>query len=188
MKELLKKNKIIVFISLFFLVLGDGTSPPSSDGCEDDEIPIKQIASSDRCQKITKVLDNKDFQIGVNDLRGLSNSDEKIIQKNNYILEFFNLEDLTEKGKYKLYIPEPCLKLMELDQKIQLQKEKGIAILVSNYNIMNKNNLPEAYFVIRLGQESTSQVKYMNSKTFDFNFCHDAPILLNQTVSIRDLK
>jgi hypothetical protein len=188
MKELLKKNKIIVFISLFFFVLGDGTSPPISDGCEDDEIPIKQITSSDRCQKITNVLDNKDFQIGVNDLRGLSNSDEKIIQKNNYILEFFNLEDLTEKGENKLYIPAPCLKLMEQDQKIQLQKEKGIAILVSNYNKMNKNNLPEVYFVIRLGQEATSQVKYMNSKTFDFNFCHDDPILLNQTVSISDLK
>jgi hypothetical protein len=104
MKELLKKNKIIVFISLFFLVLGDGTSPPSSDGCEDDEIPIKQIASSDRCQKITDVLDNSDFSIGFNDLRGMVSSldGEKIITKNKYTLEFFNLEDLSIKGKKKI--------------------------------------------------------------------------------------
>ena len=190
MKDFLKKYKILVFITLFFFVLSDEPSPSSSDGCGSDEIPIKQTPSSDRCQKITDVLDNEAFLIEYNDLRGMVSSldGETIINKNNYILEFFNLEDLKIKGKKKLYIPQSCFKLMEDNVKIKLRQERGIAILVSNKNKMNKNNLPEVYFVIRYDEVTPSDIKYMNSKTFDFNFCHEDPILLNQTVSITELR
>ena len=191
MKESLKKYKILVFISLFFFVLNDDPpSPANDDDCEDDEIPIKQAHSIDRCQKITDVLDNADFSIGFNDLRGMVSSldGETIVNKNNYILEFFNLEDLSVKGKKKLYIPQSCFKLMENNAKIKLKQNRGIAILVSNKNKVNKNKLPEVYFIIRHDEETPSEIKYMNSKTFDFNFCHDDPILLNQTVSINDLR
>lgn len=77
---------------------------------------------------------------------------------------------------------------MEDNTKIKLKQQRGIAILVSNYNKINKNNLPEVYFVIRHDEVTPSEITYMNSKTFDFNFCHDDPILLNQTVSINDIR
>ena len=191
MKESLNKYQIVVFISLFFFGLRvNGADPPISDGCGNDEIPIKQTSSSDRCQKITDVLDNADFSIGFNDLRGMVSSldGEKIITKNKYTLEFFNLEDLSIKGKKKLYIPQSCFKLMEDNTKIKLKQQRGIAIVVSNYNKINKNKLPEVYFVIRHEEVTPSEITYMNSKTFDFNFCHDDPILLNQTVSINDIR
>ena len=188
MKEPFKKYKILLFISLFYLVLSEEANTENEYGCPDNQIPIKQTNDGDKCQNISKVLDDSTFQISYLNLRGMANSDDKIINKNKYILEFFNLEDLTEKGKKQLYIPESCFKLMEQNQKIKLKKNRGIAILVSNYNKMNKNNLPEVYFVIRHEEETPSDISYMNSKTFDFNFCHEEPILLNQTVSLSDLR
>ena len=77
---------------------------------------------------------------------------------------------------------------MEDNTKIKLKQQRGIAILVSNYNKINKNKLPEVYFVIRHDEETPSEISYMCSKTFDFNFCHDDPILLNQIVSINDIR
>ena len=139
MKESLNKYQIVVFISLFFFGLRvNGADPPISDGCGNDEIPIKQTSSSDRCQKITDVLDNADFSIGFNDLRGMVSSldGEAIITKNKYTLEFFNLEDLSIKGKKKLYIPQSCFKLMEDNTKIKLKQQRGVKHLISIFVMM----------------------------------------------------
>ena len=76
---------------------------------------------------------------------------------------------------------------MENHEKIKLDKSQGIIILVYNYNKINRNNIPEIFFVIRHNGAGSS-VKYMNSKYFDFSFCHDDPILLDDQISINNLR
>ena len=73
MKELLKKYKILIFISLLFCVLSDET-PPNDYGCPENKIPVKQISGDGRCQLITDVLDNANFQMETNDLRGMADT------------------------------------------------------------------------------------------------------------------
>ena len=80
-------------------------------------------------------------------------NNERIIEKNGYKLEIFKLNDTKlqshNKRKSKLYIPNSCIEKMENHEKIKLDRNKGIVILVSDSNNLNKNNISNNYFIIR---------------------------------------
>ena len=152
--------------------------------CSDDEINVSLF----QCEKIDDILYSNSLNLDSLKLSYLS-SNPGIIEKNGYKLEIFKLnnENLQELTKLKLYIPEACMNKMETHEKIKLDKNNGIVILVSNMNEINRNNLAEIFFVIRHDNDD-SEIKFMNSKNFDFSFCHEDPILLDLNVNIDDLK
>ena len=158
-----------------------------SDLCLDNEI---NIAALKKCIPIDDFLQKETLQLQTKNLLYLSNN-EKIIEKNGYKLEIFKLNDTKlqshNKRKSKLYIPNSCLEKMESHEKIKLDKSKGIVVLVSDSNKLNKNNISNNYFIIRHNSEN-SQIKYINSKNFDFSFCSKDPILLEDEINIDNLR
>ena len=143
-----------------------------------------------KCIPIDDFLQKETLQLQTKNLLYLSNN-EKIIEKNGYKLEIFKLNDTKlqshNKRKSKLYIPNSCLEKMESHEKIKLDRNKGIVVLVSDSNNLNKNNISNNYFIIRHNSEN-SEIKYINSKNFDFSFCSDDPILLEDEINIKNLR
>ena len=154
--------KIIIFIS--FIIILKGSLCPDIN-----QISINALGTS--CKNIDDILEKADLEIDSENLLYLAINNRGLIETNNYTLEIFKLKDerLQSKNikKSKLYISEKCMKAMEEDSKIKLDKNKGIVILAYNYNKMNRNNLPEIFFVIRQDNEN-SNINFMNSKYFDF--------------------
>ena len=89
--------------------------------------------------------------------------------------------------KSKLYIPKSCMEKMRINKDIQLDKNAGIIIIVHDSNNLNDNNIIDTYFIIRHNSGNTTN-HYINSKDFDFSFCHEDPILLDDEVNLEDLR
>ena len=181
MKDLLKTLKILTFLVLMTI--------SKEDLCPDHQINIDALGSS--CVDIDDIIEKEDLPLKEDNLLYLASNNKGIIEKNNYTLEIIKLNDdklqSQNINKSKLYIPGTCLEAMEKDEKIKLDKSKAVAILVYNYNKMTINNLPDIFFVMRQINEG-SEVKYMNSKTFDFSLCHIDPILFDNQINITTLK
>ena len=158
-----------------------------SELCSDNQI---NIAALKKCISIDDFLQKETLQLQTINLLYLS-SNEKIIEKNGYKLEIFKLNDTKlqshNKRKSKLYIPNSCLEKMESHEKIKLDRSKGIVVLVSDSNKLNKNNISNNYFIIRHNSEN-SEIKYINSKNFDFSFCSKDPILFEDEIKIDNLR
>ena len=180
MKDILYSFKIILFLA--FIII-------SKEDCGFNEISITALGSG--CQSINDILEKSDLILNSLNLLYLASIDQGIIEKDDYKLEILKLNDdkLQSQNiqKSHLYISDSCIETMERDPKIKLDKDKGIVILAYNNGKINQHNLPEIFFVIRHDGEN-SQIKYMNSKNFDFSFCHNNPILLDQKINILDLK
>ena len=148
------------------------------DICPDNKI---NIAALIKCETIEDVLFNESLPLKTENLLYLASNDERRIDKNGYLLEIFKLNDTKllshDMKKSKLYIPNSCLEAMKNHELIKLDRNKGIVILVSDSNNLNINNIPDNYFIIRHNSGNT-QIKYINSKNFDFSFCNKEPILL----------
>ena len=76
---------------------------------------------------------------------------------------------------------------MSRNTELLLDKDKGIIIIVQDFNKLNSNNISDEYFII-LHNSDNSQTKYINSKTFDFSFCSAEPILFENEILINNLK
>ena len=181
MKDILNSFKIILFLA-FIIISKEQT-------CAGDEISITALGGG--CVTIQNFLEKKDLSIVSENLLYLASNNQGIIEKNDYKIKILKLNDEKLQSqniqKSNLYIPKSCIEAMEKDEKIKLDKTKGIVILAFNSNKINQYHLPEIFFVIRHDGEN-SQIKYMNSKNFDFSFCHNDPILLDNQININDLK
>ena len=181
MKSILKSLKILIFFNIVFI--------SKEELCQYNEINLDDFGNT--CITIEDFLENEDLVIESVNLLYLTSNNNGIIEKNNYKLTIFNLneENLSSFNinKSKLYISDTCIKTMEESEKIKLDKSNSILILVYNYNKMNINNLPEIFFVIRQSGEN-SKKKYINSKTFDFSICSKAQIFLDTEININELK
>ena len=177
--------KTILKIILFFAILTNS----NEFSCSDKAININSLGT--RCKNIDDILENEDLKIDLENLLYLAINNGGLIEKNNYILQIYKLNDEKLQSqnikKSKLFIPEKCMKAMENDDKIKLDRTKGIVILTYNYNKMNRNNIPEIFFVIRQDNEN-SEINLMNSKYFDFSLCHEDPILFDHQIDISNLK
>ena len=154
----------------------------------DDYISISALG---KCEKIKDILENKSLSIETMHLFYLAVNDKGKIKKNGYELDIYKLSDTKLQShkmrKSKLYFPNTCLEKMENDDQIKLDKNAGIIIIVHDNNNLNANNIPDTYFIIRHNSPNT-RINYINSKTFDFSFCHEDPILLDDEIKLEDLK
>ena len=176
---------VFLLLNIFlFLFLFKSTS---QDLCLDDDITISPLG---KCSKIEDFLENENLTIKTENLFYLACNNEGKITKKGYQLEIYKLNDTKLQShnmrKSKLYIPKSCMEEMEKNAEIKLDKNKGVVILVSDTNNMNKNNISDNYFIIRHNSASTKK-PYINSKYYDFNFCNKDPILYENEISISDL-
>lgn len=112
----------------------------------------------------------------------------KDISKTGYNIDFIKLDDVNlqsqNKEKSKLYISKKSINLLE--KSLKAGSSVGIAIIVSNSNIRNKNGIPQAYFVIRFTGSGNN--KYLSSSNYDFSLCHEDPILFSMLININEVK
>ena len=178
----------IFYIILNAILLLNSIKITFENLCPGDQI---NVAALIKCEKIEDFLLNEQFTLQTENLLYLASNNERIIEKSGYKLEIFKLNDPKLQShnmrKSKLYIPNSCMEEMKNHQLIKLDKNKGIVVLVSDSNHLNKNNIPNKYFIIRHNSENT-QMKYINSKNFDFSFCNKEPILFEDEINIYDLK
>ena len=178
----------VYFYLLAFILLLQFISKTNEDLCPTGKISISPLG---KCKSITEFLEDESLTIKTENLMYLASNNEGKIEKDNYILEIFKLNDTKLQShkmrKSKLYIPDSCLDQMENNTDIKLNRDKGIVILVENSNNMNKNNIPDQYFIIRHNSEG-STTKFISSKTFDLSFCHKDPILLEYEIDIDNLR
>ena len=172
---------------LYLILLLNFVSFSIEDICPEEQIRITPLG---KCETIENFLMNENLALKTENLLYLATNEEGKIEKNGYKLEIFKLNDTKlqshDKKKSKLYIPKSCLNKMEKHEQLKLDKNKGIIILVSDYNNININNIPNNYFIIRQNSKNT-EIKYINSKNFDFSFCKEDPILLEDEININDL-
>ena len=180
MKEPLNPLKILVFV--FFIINS------KENICPENQINLSPTGT---CTDIVDFLEKDDLEIDTIDLLFLAHNNEGKINKNNYTLEIFKLSDERlqsfNKRKSKIYLPKKCLEILEGNELIKLDKLKGLIVLVHNFNNINRNNIPDTFFIIRHNGEN-SGVKYINSKYFDLSLCHEDPIMLDEDINIQDLK
>ena len=158
------------------------------DICSEKEISISALGN---CKNITDILDGKDLALKKSNLFYLSSNNEGRIEKGGYKLEIYKLNDTKLQShnirRSQLYIPKNCLDKMEKNNKTSINKNKGIIIVVHDSNNLNANNIPDNYFIIFYINEDSS-IKYINSKNYDFSFCHEDPILLENEINFSNLK
>ena len=178
MKAFFFNALIMIFLIIF----------TNEDFCPEGQISISSLG---KCKNITELLENEDLTLKTENLLYLASNNEGKIEKNGYKLEIFKLSDSKLQshniGKSKLYIPNSCLEEMENNSNIKLDKSKGIVILVYNSNNVNKNNISDIYFIIRHNSEGSTK-QYINSKVFDFSFCHEDPIIFEDEIKIEYLR
>ena len=176
-------NILHTFLILYLINLTKAELCPA-----DDYISISALG---KCEKIKDILENKSLSIETMHLFYLAVNDKGKIKKNGYELDIYKLSDTKLQShkmrKSKLYFPNTCLEKMENDDQIKLDKNAGIIIIVHDNNNLNANNIPDTYFIIRHNSPNT-RINYINSKTFDFSFCHEDPILLDDEINLEDLK
>ena len=179
MKLSVYKNHIILI--LLFIVIS------KEDICPTNQICVSALG---KCENMSKILEGDDLKLKTENLFYLSTNNEGRIEKDGYKLEIYKLNDTKLQShnirKSKLYIPKSCLEKMEKDTVINLDKNKGIIIMVHDSNNPNDNNITNNYFVILYSDEN-SKIKYINSKNYDFSFCHEDPILLEDKININYL-
>jgi len=171
----------IIILFLFFIVIS------KEDLCPPDQICISALG---KCKNISDILEGKDLKLKTENLFYLSTNNEGRIEKDRYKLEIYKLNDTKLQShntrKSKLYIPDSCLEKMERDIVVGLNKNKGIIIIVHDSNNINANNITNNYFIILYSGEN-SNIKYISSKNYDFSFCHEDPILLDDKININYL-
>ena len=176
-------NILHTFLILYLINLTKAELCPA-----DDYISISALGKR---EKIKDILENKSLSIETMHLFYLAVNDKGKIKKNGYELDIYKLSDTKLQShkmrKSKLYFPNTCLEKMENDDQIKLDKNAGIIIIVHDNNNLNANNIPDTYFIIRHNSPNT-RINYINSKTFDFSFCHEDPILLDDEIKLEDLK
>ena len=174
---------IINIILLLYLIINT-----KGDPCAEGEIGISPLG---KCIKIKDILEGTNLSIKTENLFYLAANNEGKINKNNYQMEIYKLNDTKLQShnmrKSKLYIPKSCMDKMSRNQELLLDKDKGIIIIVQDFNKLNSNNISDEYFII-LHNSGNSQTKYINSKTFDFSFCSADPILFENEILINNLK
>ena len=147
----------VYFYLLAFILLIQFISKTNEDLCPTGKISISPLG---KCKSITEFLEDESLTIKTENLMYLASNNEGKIEKDNYILEIFKLNDTKLQShkmrKSKLYIPDSCLDQMENNTDIKLNRDKGIVILVENSNNMNKNNIPDQYFIIRHNSEGST--------------------------------
>ena len=148
------------------------------------------ISPLGKTESLESFLTNESLTIKTENLFFLAANNQGKITINNYSLEIYKLNDTKLQShnmrKSKLYIPNSCMNQMKKHSEIQLDKDKGIVILVSDSNNLNRNNIPDNYFIIRHNSKYSS-IKYINSKYFDFSFCKSDPILFEDEINIKHL-
>ena len=159
-----------------------------ADICQEEYISISPLG---KCVKIKDFLEDKTLTIKTMNLYYLAINNEGKIEKDGYKLFIYKLNDAKLQShrmrKSKLYLPNTCLTKLENDNQIKLDKNAGIIIIVQDFNNLNDNNIPDNYFIIRHNSANT-KINYINSKTYDFSFCHDDPILFDDEIKISDLR
>ena len=179
------KTCFYIFLTILFLSF---ISLTKEENCGTDEMSISALG---KCHPISDFLGNKDLTLTDNNLLYLASDSEGKVEKDGYELKIYKLSDAKLQShnmrKSKLYFPSSCLKKMETRTDILLDKTKGIVVIVLDSNNKNANNIPDTYFIIRHNSPNT-RTPYINSKTFDFSFCHDDPILFDDEIRISDLK
>ena len=171
-----------IFLILYFITI------TKEDICPEEYISISGLG---KCQKIKDILEDKNLSFKTENLFYLATNDEGKIEKNGYRLDIYKLNDTKLNShnmrKSKLYIPKSCMEKMRINKDIQLDKNAGIIIIVHDSNNLNDNNIIDTYFIIRHNSGNTTN-HYINSKDFDFSFCHEDPILLDDEVNLEDLR
>ena len=175
-------NIFYAFIILFSITLAEG------EICGEGLISISGLG---KCKSIKDILQNKDLTLKKQNLIYLASNNEGKIEKDGYKLEIYKLNDEKLQShnmrKSKLYIPNSCLEQMEKPEHFGLDRNKGIVIMVYDSNNLNDNNITDNYFIIlHIGTDGTT--KYITSKTDDFSFCNQDPILFEDEVKIEYLR
>ena len=177
-----------ILINIFNIFLLYFITLTKADICQEEYISISPLG---KCVKIKDFLEDKTLTIKTMNLYYLAINNEGKIEKDGYKLFIYKLNDAKLQShrmrKSKLYLPNTCLTKLENDNQIKLDKNAGIIIIVQDFNNLNDNNIPDNYFIIRHNSANT-KINYINSKTYDFSFCHDDPILFDDEIKIEDLK
>ena len=170
----MKVVDILLFLLLFVFI---------NSQCSDDEF----LDNTNSCYSIETLLNDLNEQIDISFVNYLSR-DLKTISKAGYNIDFIRLDDVNLQSKNmeksKLYISKNCINLLE--KSLKTGSSVGIAIIVSNSNIKNKNGISQAYFVIRFTGSGNN--KYLSSSNYDFSLCHEDPILLSMGININEVK
>ena len=157
------------------------------DICPDEEINVSPLV---KCKKIKDILEGRDLSMKEENLFYLSSNNNGKIEKNGYKLDIYKLNDTKLQShnvrKSKLYMPNSCIKKIE-NSPLLFNRNKGIIIIVQDFNNINSNNISDEYFII-LHISTNSNNKYINSKTFDFSFCNEDPILFDNEIKIDHIK
>ena len=178
--------KKLFYILIYILVLNSFTL--TKEECQSDEISISGLG---KCKKISEILGNINLNLKTLNLLYLASNDDGKIDKSGYKLEIYKLSDSKLQShmmsKSKLYIPNSCLEKMEQTEHFGLDRNRAIIIMVYDSNNLNKNQISDNYFII-LHTDENEVTKYITSKTDDFSFCHEDPILFEDEVKIDDLR
>ena len=179
-------KSILYFLKTFLLL--NILIITKEDICPENQISISGLG---QCMNITDILENKDLKLKSENLFYLATNKEGKIQKNGFKINVYKLNDTKLQShnmrKSKLYIPNSCFEKMEDDIQLQLDKNKGILIIVQNYNENNSNNISDNYFIIRHNSPNT-KISYINSKYYNFYYCHEDPILFDDEINIQYLR
>lgn len=183
MKTILKLLNIFLLLTFFNVIKGDTFDP-----CPTGQVSISGLG---KCLPIQDLLTSSSLNIKTENLLYLASNNEGIISKDNYKFEIFKLNDTKlqshNKKKSKLYIPNSCLDKLKRKIDINLETNKGIVIIVYDSNNVNKNNIPDIFFIIRHNSDGTS-VPFINSKNYDFSVCNDDQILFEDDIKVADLR
>ena len=169
------KLALLLFLILIF---------NSQQQCADDEILI----NIDKCFSLETLIWNSTVELDFTDINFLTRT-LKTVSKNGYNIDFIRLDNknLQSKNilKSKIYISKTCINLIEGKLEIN-DTDVGMVIIISNSNEKTKNGLPQTYFIIRY--TGSDEQKYLNSTTYDFSFCNEDPILLNNSINIDQIQ
>ena len=177
-----KSSTLNLFLLLYFI------SNTKEEICQAGEISTSPLGN---CIDIKKLLKGEALPKKTENLFYLASNNQGKFDKENYILNIYKLNDTKLQShnvrKSRLYIPDSCLAKMERAPELLLDKNKGIIILVHDFNNPNNNNISDEYFII-IYYSSNSPIKHISSKNTDFSFCNDDPILFDNEVQIENIK
>ena len=135
-------------------------SNSKEDICPEEEINISPLG---KCRNISDILEGRNISIKKENLFYLAANNGGKIEKYGYKLDIYKLNDTKLQShnmrKSKLYIPNLCLEKMNKDSKLLLDNNKGIIIIVQEFNNLN-NNIPDTYFIILYNSQNNS-IKYI---------------------------
>ena len=145
------------------------------------------LKSETECISIEGLLFNSETELFFSNINYLSRT-IKAISKNGYDVEFMRLDNkyiqMKHSLKSKIYISKNCID--SLEKKLNINDEVGMVMIYTNSNNKNQNGLPEKNFIIRYPGSGIN--KYIDASLYDFSFCHEDPILLNNSININDIK